>query len=364
MKKSTHFKIILIVFICIGLSFKSSNTIPHIDKFVVVLDAGHGGKDSGNVGNGYREKDIALKVVLDVGKRLEKDGRFEVIYTRKSDKFIELYERGNIANKAKADLFVSIHCNAHRSQASGTETFVLGLHANKENFDIAKNENSVILLEDNYEANYDGFDPNSPESVIGLTLLQEEYLEQSVALASLVQDSFTKSLKRKSRGVKQAGFVVLHQTFMPSVLIELGFLTNNREGRYLNSKRGQSDMAKSIFKSILDYKKSVDALYTNNVQHTAHQEIYEGIVFKVQISASSRAIETKPYNFNGLQEISRIKYGERYKYFYGSTSDYLRIKRQKKEAEKEGFESSFIVAFKGNQMIPLSEALEANTVSN
>lgn len=363
MKNKTYSKFILIFLIIITLGFKPSNTIPYNDKFVVVLDAGHGGKDSGNIGNGYREKDIALKVVLDVGKKLEKDGRFKVIYTRKKDEFIELHERGNIANKANADLFVSIHCNAHRSKAQGTETFVLGLHANKDNFNVAKQENSVILLEEDYKSNYDGFDPNSPESVIGLTILQEEYLEQSLTLASIVQNSFTKSLKRRNRGVKQAGFVVLHQTFMPSVLIELGFLTNSREGRYLNSKKGQTEMSNSIFKSILNYKKSVDALYQNNTTVTKKQ-IHKDITFKVQISASSRAIEPKPYNFNGLDQVSRFKIGDVYKYFFGSTSDYIKIKEQKKQAEQEGFESSFIVAFKDGKMIPLSEALDTESVSN
>ncbi len=369
MKKGKFNTIIFVVFILICFSFQSSNTIPFEDKFVIVLDAGHGGKDSGNIGNGYREKNIALKVVLDVGKRLEKDGRFKVIYTRKTDKFIELHERGNIANKAKADLFVSVHCNSHRSQASGTETFVLGLHANKENFDVAKNENSVILLEDDYKANYDGFDPNSAESVIGLTILQEEYLEQSVNLASMIQNKFTKTLKRKNRGVKQAGFVVLHQTFMPSVLIELGFLTNNREGRYLNSKKGQRDMAGSIFKSILNYKESVDAMFDTeekivNAMKENEKKIYEGITFKVQIAATSREIDIKSYNFNGLKEMSKLKRGELFKYFYGNTSDYNKINKQKKEAEDKGYTASFVVAFRGQEMIPLSEALESKPVSN
>ncbi|GAA4279064.1 N-acetylmuramoyl-L-alanine amidase [Aquimarina mytili] len=345
------------------------------EKFVVVLDAGHGGHDSGNRGNGYKEKEIALNVVLSVGATLEKDPRFKVVYTRKTDEFIELHERGRIANKANADLFVSVHCNSHRSQAYGTETFVLGLHANDENFNVAKNENSVILLEDNYEANYDGFDPNSPESIIGLTLMQEEYLDQSLTLASFVQNRFKKSLERKSRGVKQAGFVVLHQTYMPSVLIELGFLTNNSEGKYLNSKKGQDDMAKSITTSIVDYKESLDAIYfvpkpetpqeAGNV--TAEMEgdkVYEDITFKVQIAAGSTDIELQPFNFNGLDQLSKIKIGDLYKYYFGSTPNYTLIQELKEIAVGKGFDSSFVVAFRNNESIPLTDALKANTSSN
>lgn len=338
-------------------------------KFVVVLDAGHGGHDSGNRGNGYIEKNIALKVVLGIGKELEKDPHFKVVYTRKTDKFIELHERGKIANKAKADLFVSIHCNAHHSQASGTETFVLGLHANDENFNVAKNENSVILLEDNYEANYDGFDPNSPESIIGLTLMQEEYLDQSLTLASYVQSRFKKSLKKKSRGVKQAGFVVLHQTYMPSVLIELGFLTNIKEGKYLNSKIGQKEMSASIIKSIKDYKKSLDAVYfvedpVSDTPETTTASSANGIAFKVQIAAGTTAIALQPQNFKGLKEISKIKNDRLYKYYYGNTPDYNEAQELRKKAVEKGYDSSFIVAFKGEQIISIKEALKANSSSN
>jgi len=345
------------------------------DSFVVVLDAGHGGHDPGNLGNGYREKDIALNVVLSVGAILEKDGRFKVIYTRKTDDFIALHKRGRIANKAKADLFVSVHCNSHRSQAHGTETFVLGLHANDENFNVAKNENSVILLEDNYEANYDGFDPNSPESIIGLSIMQEEYLEQSLTLASYVQNRFENTLKKKSRGVKQAGFVVLHQTYMPSVLVELGFLTNNKEGRYLNSKTGQQEMANSIATSITEYKKSLDAAYEvpelemtvvsepTEAEKTTTQ-LYEGITFKVQISASSTDLALEPSNFKGLDQLSKMQQGKLHKYFYGKTSDYTKIQELKEIALDKGFDSSFVVAFKDEKQITLTEARKYKTNAN
>src|SRR5690606_3687675 len=176
--------------------------------FKVVLDAGHGGKDSGTTGGkNYREKDIVLQIVLKLGKILEEHDDIEVIYTRKKDVFLKLIERANIANNADADLFVSVHCNASKStQPYGAETYVLGLHRNKDNLDVAMRENSVIYLEENYEVTYGGFDPNSPESYIGMLLMQEEYLDQSILLASLVQDNFINDLKRKNRGVKQAGF--------------------------------------------------------------------------------------------------------------------------------------------------------------
>ena len=199
-------------------SFLSNQT------FVVVLDAGHGGHDSGNRGNGYYEKNIALNIALSIGKILEKHDDIKVIYTRKSDKFVKLVDRARIANKADADLFISIHCDAFSSsKAFGAGTFVLGLHANQRNFEIAKRENSVIFYEEDYEKNYDGFDPNNPESVISLTLMQETYSNQSIEAAASIQKSFVSNLGRKDRTVKQAGFVVLKYTYMPSVLVKQVF---------------------------------------------------------------------------------------------------------------------------------------------
>lgn len=229
------------------------------DKFTVVLDAGHGGHDPGNLGNGYFEKNIALSIVLKAGAILEKNPNIKVIYTRKDDTFIDLYFRGEIANRANADLFVSVHCDSHGSNAHGAGTFVLGLHANKQNFEVAKKENSVIYLEDNYQSRYADYDINSPESVIGLTIMQEEFLDNSIALAKAIQDNFSEKLKRNNRKVKQAGFIVLHQTVMPSVLVETGFLTNKEEGAYLNSKKGQVEMGTSIAEAIITYKQNAIA---------------------------------------------------------------------------------------------------------
>ncbi|MFV9551180.1 N-acetylmuramoyl-L-alanine amidase family protein [Algibacter sp. PT7-4] len=351
--------IIAVLTFTLNINAQSTST----KKFVVVLDAGHGGKDPGNLGNGYREKDIALKTVLAVGQTLEKMPDIKVVYTRKTDVFVDLFVRGKIANKEKADLFVSIHCDSHTSQAYGAGTFVLGTHRNQTNFEVAKKENSVIFMEDDYEKNYAGFDPNSPESVMSILLSQEEYLDQSIQLASLIQKHFTTKLSRKDRKVKQAGFIVLHQTVMPSVLVELGFLTNKKEGAYLNSKRGQQQMANAIRDAIIQYKKS---LQTNVSDYRIIEDdktnkitANSNITFKVQIAASSKSIETKPYNFKGLSQISKLKTGSLYKYFYGNTSDYEQVKALEQEAKSKGYKSSFIVAFKDGKKVSLDEALKS-----
>ena len=231
-----------------------------VKPFVVVLDAGHGGKDPGNLGNGYMEKIIALKIALEAGALLSSYQDIKVIYTRDSDDFVALTQRGAIANKAKADIFISIHCDSHTSNAFGAGTFVLGLHANKQNFAVAKKENSAIYLEENFEERYAQYDINSPESMIGFTIMQEEFLDKSIQLAKSMQDRFAKGLKRNDRKVKQAGFIVLHQTFMPSVLVETGFLTNANEGAYLNSKKGQSEMAAAIAEAVLEYKNGLQTV--------------------------------------------------------------------------------------------------------
>ena len=328
-------------------------------SFVVVLDAGHGGKDPGRpTSYGYKEKDIALDIVLKVGKNLESVPGVSVIYTRKTDIFLELRERATIANKADADLFVSVHCNAHDSQAHGTETYVLGLHRNDSNFKVAQKENEVIFLEKDYEKNYEGFDPTSPESFIGLTLLQEDYLDQSILLASTIQKNFTETLKRKNRGVKQAGFWVLHNTYMPSVLVETGFITNKKEGDYLNSKRGKIEVSKSISDAILSYKSilnpDIDILETpiSTPLETAN------IIFKVQIAASSKKLALKPYNFNGLDELSRKKKGKIWRYFYGETKDYNQAVIMKDMVVSRGYTTAFVVAYLNGDRISIENAIK------
>jgi len=347
------------VFIC------SNNAVFSQEKeFIVVLDAGHGGKDPGKVGSkNVKEKEIALKIVLQIGKLLEKEKNIKVIYTRKTDVFVDLWERGRIANKADADLFVSIHCNAHDTQAHGTETWVLGTHANKKNFEVAKAENSVILLEDNHEVNYKGFDPNSPESIIGLTLLQEEYLDQSIQLASIIQENFTNNLNLRDRGVKQAGFVVLHQTYMPSVLVETGFITNKKERKYLNSARGQEKIANSIYKGIKKYisQLALNTVVSNNTvvtETTNVSKIYHNVIFKVQIASGPRKLKTKSYNFKGLKNVERIKVKRSYKYYIGNTSNYTEIKGKLQKAKSKGYTSAFVVAFKNGKRVSVAEVLK------
>ncbi|MEP5256461.1 N-acetylmuramoyl-L-alanine amidase family protein [Winogradskyella rapida] len=362
--------IVLFILIFISSLTSSAYLQAQDNKFVVVLDAGHGGGDSGNVGNGHSEKDIALKVTLEVGKALEKNPDIKVIYTRKTDVFIELHERANIANRADADLFVSIHCNAHSSQASGTETFVLGEKNTGRNFDVAKKENEVIFLEDNYEENYAGFDPSSPESSIAIGIEQEVYVEQSVVLARKIEDNFIGKAKRKSRGLKQASLLVIRNTYMPSVLVEVGFLTNNSEGKFLNSKAGQTKMANAIKEAVLDYKKELDQNVGSKilqveaesmVEEKESPRIVEGIVFKVQIAASSRALEPKSYNFKGLADISREKAGAVYKYYSGQTSDYNEVKQLQNQAKLNGYPGAFVVAFKDGKKIDVSEALKSDS---
>ena len=355
MQIKSFLTILLCFFGLISLAQSKNNTKP----FIVVLDAGHGGKDPGKITTfGYNEKDIALDIVLRVGKQLENIDDVEVIYTRKKDVFLELRQRAAIANKADADLFISIHCNAHNPQAYGAETFVLGLHRNESNFRVAQQENEVIFMEDDYEQNYEGFDPSSPESFIGLTLLQEDYLDQSILLARTIQNNFAQKLKRKDRGVKQAGFWVLHNTYMPSVLVETGFITNKNEGDYLNSKRGKEEISKSIIDAVLDYKSSLNPEISTENLSVENSENTAQIIFKVQIAASSNKVAPKSYNFKGLSPISRTKLASVYRYFYGETTDYNKAIEFKNEANGVGYTSAFVVAYKNNTRISLKEALK------
>ena len=362
------YKVLQIIFLFCSILFCTSEVFAQqmTDKpFVVVLDAGHGGHDSGNRGNGYFEKKIALNIVLKIGKQLEKLPGVKVIYTRKTDVFVELIQRANIANKADADLFVSVHCDAFTSpKAFGAGTFVLGLHANDRNFKVAQKENAVIFLEDDYEQNYDGFNPNDPESVISLILMQETYLDQSIEAAGAIQKSFVSNLKRKDRTVKQAGFVVLKYTYMPSVLVETGFLTNKSEGSFLNSSKGQSNMSNAIAKAIINYKHLREASIQELFSYKSSQEIkpakkkvFSNIIFKVQIAASKKNLKTKPYNFKGLRQISKLKKDNLYRYFYEKTTNYKAAQRFLKEAKKKGYTNAFLVAFNEDKKITISEAL-------
>ena len=332
------------------------------EKFTVVLDAGHGGKDPGNRGNGYYEKNIALSIALKIGIELEKRNDIKIIYTRKTDVFVDLFKRAQIANKAKADLFISIHCDAHNSNAYGAGTFVLGLHANQRNFEIAKKENSVIFKEKNYEQNYGGFNPNNPESVISLVLMQEEYLDQSIVAANLIQEFFTKNLKRKNRTVKQAGFIVLKYTYMPSVLVETGFLTNKNEGKYLNSKKGQMEMSSTIADAIIKYKKVVANSYSEFSSDLINDDNINNTYLKIQIASSNKFLELKSYNFKGLTMLSYSysKSRNSYKYYFENTESYSQAKKYLLKAKRAGFKDAIIVAFDNGKKITLDQFLSRN----
>jgi N-acetylmuramoyl-L-alanine amidase len=361
-KKQSFFKLLLLLFVLANPIQMGAQEKP----FVVVLDAGHGGKDPGRPGTGFSEKEIALNIALKTGKLLEKIPEIKVIYTRKTDVFVELTQRASIANKANADLFVSIHCDAFTSpKAYGAGTFVLGLHANERNFKVAQKENSVIFLEEDYEKNYDGFDPNDPESVISLLLMQETYLDQSIVAAQTIQDSFVRNLNRKDRTVKQAGFVVLKYTYMPSVLVETGFLTNPREGAYLNSKKGQDDMASAISKAIINFRKSRNTSFQSETlviekeeEEIAPKTVEIDIKFKIQIAASKKKVDLKPYNFKGLKELSLVKSGKLYRYYFSESPTYTQAQERLQEAEQKGYTKAFIVAFEGDKKITISEALD------
>ena len=358
-------KIVFLLFSIFFILFFGTNKIQSQEKpFVVVLDAGHGGHDSGNRGNGYYEKNIALSIALNIGKTLEKTRGFKIIYTRKTDVFVDLIQRANIANKADADLFVSIHCDAFTSsKAFGAGTFVLGLHENERNFKVAQKENSVIFLEEDYEKNYDGFNPNDPESVISLILMQQTYLDQSINLASTIQKSFVENLNRKDRTVKQAGFIVLKYTYMPSVLVETGFLTNRSEGAYLNSSAGQVKMASAIAKAIINYKNNRAASFETEaktqitVNKTMSNLNRNDIYFAVQISASRRKINLKSFNFKGLKDIWRTKSEKLYKYYTGKSFTIENAKKKLEEAKNKGYSNAFIVAYKGDKKISISDAV-------
>ncbi|NDP27763.1 MAG: N-acetylmuramoyl-L-alanine amidase [Flavobacterium sp.] len=367
------------------LSYGQSNV------FKVALDAGHGAHDFGAAYSGRVEKNINLALVLKVGRILEQSPTIDVIYTRKTDVFIDLIERANIANRADANIFVSIHCNANRNTAaSGTETYVMGMSKVASNLEAAKKENSVITLEKDYKQKYEGYDPNSPETMIGMTLMAEEYLENSISLASKIEDGFA-ALGKEVRhgGVKQAPFMVLHKAYMPRVLIETGFISNPTEGSLLDSEEGQNEIAQAIANAIVSYKKEYfGSDNSDNIIEKPLQKIIEkpikdssssskskpsievtppkkivnnsdsATIFKVQLSASSRKIELTPSNFKGLKDISIDSGTNLYKYMYGETTDYETAKQLLHEAKSKGYSSAYLIAFKNGEKISIQDAIK------
>lgn len=256
------FSIALMAFSLLLCSYTSLNPAKSKIK-TVVIDAGHGGHDTGCQYGGVEEKNVALSIAKRLGQKIEQNYKdVKVIYTRTNDTFIELWERPAIGNRNNADMFISIHCNANpKTTVYGTETYVMGLHKSEGNLDVAKRENSVILMEENYEQHYEGFDPNSPEAHIYFSLFQNAYLDQSLSLASKIEKQLARN-KRTSRGVKQAGFLVLWKASMPSILIETGFLSNSQERSFLKSDKGQDSVASSIYFAFKDYKTEFEAQHS------------------------------------------------------------------------------------------------------
>lgn len=393
--------ILLIVFaLVICTSFVVSHPQKRSGIKRVVIDAGHGGHDPGTMGKRSKEKDVALAVALKLGQ-LIKDNYpdVEVIFTRKTDVFIELYRRSQIANENKADLFISIHCNGTKaSDAHGVETWVMGLHKSQANLEVAKKENASILMEDNY-SRYDGFDPNSPEANIIFSLYQNVYLDQSLDMATRVQNHFQKNLGLLNRGVKQAGFWVLYKTTMPGILVETGFLSNPSDEEYLMSDKGQENIASAIFKAFADYKgeKPIASVDNNDNKKLNISQVNESTqkadsnpdpqpetrkstvesktvtkagkvsvsspenaVFKVQIISSPRKLKENSPQFKGLKGLFCYNQKGTYKYTTGECATLNEALQIQTAMQQKGFKDAFVVAFYKGDRITIDEAKKIN----
>lgn len=336
---------------------------------VICLDAGHGGKDPGNLGTGrFRttEKHIALAVTKLVGKYINENlPDVKVVYTREDDRFIELKERCNIANKAKADVFISIHCNANDNHGPhGTETFSMGLHKTEANMQVAMKENASILLEDDHALKYEGYDPKDPESMIALSLRQNKYLDHSLQLSALMQKQFTERVGRTDRGVKQAGFLVISYTTMPSVLTEIGFLSNSEEEDFLQSEKGQELVASAIYRAFKEYKAACEGRSSgakpapvSEGQPPVPPKAASGVSFKVQFLSSNKRIALEPANFNGMQKVEELQGSGLWKYMVGDEPTLEAARTVQKQCKDKGYDGSFIVAFRNGERIDLQQAV-------
>lgn len=371
-------------------------------KFTLVIDAGHGGHDSGALGSYSKEKNINLNVALAFGRYVEQNcPDVKVIYTRKRDVFVTLHERANIANRNKADLFVSIHTNAlpRGRQARGLETYTLGMHRAGDNLDVAKRENSVILIEKDYKQHYEGFDPNSSESYILFEFMQDKNMANSVELAKFVQRKVCAQAGRPNKGVKQAGFLVLRETSMPSCLIELGFITTPSEEAFLASQDNIEKIGKGIYEAFVEYRKKFDKSFTvpfkpadegeRNVEHEERQRVkptepdtlsnpvapeekkHESVpqeekpvknqntdapVFKVQILTMNKKLSAGNKAFKGLTDVDCYQDNGSYKYTVGASTDYNEIYRLRKSILNK-FPEAFIIAFKNGQRTDVVAAI-------
>ena len=332
-------------------------------SFTVVIDPGHGGRDPGALGSSSKEKDIVLSVALKIGKLIENNHPdVNVLYTRNKDLFVPLNQRASIANKEHANLFISIHCNAldrKRTSPQGVETFVLGLHRSKDNLDVAKTENSVIMYEEDYSVKYEGFNPNEPESYIIFEFMANEFLDLSVYFASLVQNQLVNNSKRTNRNVRQAGFLVLREVAMPSVLVELGYISNKQEEAYLKSNSGQTSLATSIYNGFRDYKREYDKKSfvfskegDSGVRSAVQQSsatVSEGREYRIQIFVSDKKLENGAPSFKGLDPID-FYYDGLYKYTYGKSNNPHLLKSELREVKRK-FKDAFIVEFENGNRV-------------
>lgn len=382
------FKRIILIFILFTGAFVSRPSLMAQKVQRVVIDAGHGGHDPGAVGKFSKEKDITLSIALKTGNLIKEHLKdVEVIYTRKTDVFVELHRRARIANEAKADLFISIHCNANKSTSPyGSETYVMGLHRSDANLAVAQLENASILLEDDYHVQYEGFDPRSPEGYIFFSMLQNAFLDQGLDLASRVQGHFRNHVKLYDRGVKQAGFLVLYKTTMPSVLIEAGFISNANEEKLLASEGGQNKIAQAIFRAVKDYKHAVEKIPPPRYDETAAADVSDeqadtssgnpgggtassvtgpatdqasatGLpVFKVQFMISKTEKRLTSPEFKGIKEIGFYFHQGMYKYTSGNENSMEDAMKIKKDLDKKGYRDSFVIAFFNGERISIDEA--------
>lgn len=346
----------------------------------VVIDPGHGGEDPGALGSRSKEKDIVLGIGLKLGALINENQKdVKVIFTRNTDVFIPLHERADIANRNNADLFISIHANANKNHTIyGVETYSMGLHTNEKNMEVAKKENAVITLEKDYTTHYEGYDPNSSESFIIFSLIQNTYMEQSLEFANFVQNRVEKNTDRLNRGVRQAGFLVLWKTTMPSVLIETGFITNANEEKFLTSLEGQQYIADAIFKAFQSYKNKIEsnsnfstkqvAIFENdsdNILDPASETISDtdSVYYAVQLSSTSKKITKTNTTFKkckslkGNTAISEYYQNKIYKYTIGRSEQYNEIVNFSKEVKKY-YPKAFVVAIKNGKIIPLTEAIK------
>ncbi|MCD8261272.1 MAG: N-acetylmuramoyl-L-alanine amidase [Bacteroides sp.] len=376
----THFKYYILFLIVPYMFLLSPLTFQAWGRdFVVVIDPGHGGRDPGAVGKVSQEKAINLKVALKLGEMINWNCKdVKVVYTRDKDVYLTLNRRAEIANHAKADLFISIHTNAVKGNQSprGASTWTLGLAKSDANLEVAKRENSVILLESDYQQRYAGFNPGSSESYIIFEFMQDKYMEQSVHLADLIQKEFRTTCKRPDRGVHQAGFLVLKESAMPSVLVELGFISNPEEERYLNSAQGVENLAGGIYRAFLTYKKEHDIRAGGKEYEPAprvadksvpasEKKVTQGIagknnssapVFKVQILTSSTPLKDGDKRFKGVAPVDHYQEGWIYKYTHGASTDYNEIVRTRRKLQAT-FKDCFIIAFKEGNKTDVNQAI-------